>query len=65
MGHLFIPGPVDVDPEIAAEQTRAMLPHRSAQFEEIFRRAAENAQKLFYTQHRVFISASSGTGCAA
>ncbi|MCW5874642.1 MAG: alanine--glyoxylate aminotransferase family protein [Anaerolineales bacterium] len=62
MGHLFIPGPVDVDPEIAAEQTRAMLPHRSAQFEEIFRRASENAQQLFYTQHRVFISASSGTG---
>lgn len=62
MGHLFIPGPVDVDPAIAAEQTRAMLPHRSAQFEEIFRRASENAQKLFYTQHRVFISASSGTG---
>lgn len=62
MGHLFIPGPVDVDPEIAAEQTRAMLPHRSAQFEEIFRRASENAQKLFFTKCRVFISASSGTG---
>ncbi|HRN50592.1 MAG TPA: alanine--glyoxylate aminotransferase family protein [Anaerolineales bacterium] len=62
MGHLFIPGPVDVDPEIAAEQTRAMLPHRSAQFEEIFRRASENAQKLFFTKYRVFISASSGTG---
>jgi len=62
MGHLFIPGPVDVDPEIAAEQTRAMLPHRSAQFEEIFRRASENAQKVFFTKHRVFISASSGTG---
>lgn len=62
MGHLFIPGPVDVDPEIAAEQTRAMLPHRSAQFEEIFRRASENAQKIFFTKYRVFISASSGTG---
>lgn len=62
MGHLFIPGPVDVDPEIAAEQARPMLPHRSAQFEEIFRRSAENAQKIFYTQYRVFISASSGTG---
>lgn len=62
MGHLFIPGPVDVDPEVAAEQTKAMLPHRSAQFEEIFRRAGDNARQLFYTQHRVFISASSGTG---
>lgn len=62
MGHLFIPGPVDVDPEIAAAQTKAMLPHRSAQFEEIFRRCDENARKIFLTQYRVFISASSGTG---
>lgn len=62
MGHLFIPGPVDVNEEIAAAQTRPMLAHRSALFEEIFRRAGENARQLFYTQHRVFISASSGTG---
>ncbi|MEX2162143.1 MAG: alanine--glyoxylate aminotransferase family protein [Anaerolineales bacterium] len=62
MGHLFIPGPVDVNEEIAAAQTRPMLAHRSAQFEEIFRRCGDNARQLFYTQHRVFISASSGTG---
>jgi predicted phosphoserine aminotransferase len=62
MGHLFIPGPVDVDPEIAAEQAKPMLPHRSAQFEEIFRRAGDNAKQLFYTQYRVLISAASGTG---
>lgn len=62
MGHLFIPGPVDVNEEIAAAQTRPMLAHRSAQFEEIFRRAGDNARQIFFTQHRVFISASSGTG---
>jgi aspartate aminotransferase-like enzyme len=62
MGHLFIPGPVDVNEEIAAAQTRPMQAHRSAQFEEIFRRAGDNARRLFYTQDRVFISASSGTG---
>jgi predicted phosphoserine aminotransferase len=62
MGHLFIPGPVDVNEEIAKAQTQPMLPHRSAQFEEIFRRSAENAQKIFLTKYRVFISASSGTG---
>ena len=62
MGHLFIPGPVDVNDQIAAAQAQPMLPHRSAQFERIFRRCAENAQKLFLTQFRVFISASSGTG---
>jgi aspartate aminotransferase-like enzyme len=62
MGHLFIPGPVDVADEVAQAQTAAMLPHRSAQFEEIFRRAEENARQLFYTEHRVFLTASSGTG---
>ncbi|MGH2583111.1 MAG: pyridoxal-phosphate-dependent aminotransferase family protein, partial [Anaerolineales bacterium] len=59
---LFIPGPVNVDEKIAAAQTQPMLPHRSAQFEEMFRRCAENAQKIFLTQYRVLISASSGTG---
>jgi predicted phosphoserine aminotransferase len=62
MGKLFIPGPVDVAPEIAAAQTKDMLPHRSAQFEEMFRRCGDEARKLFFTKHRVFISASSGTG---
>ncbi|MEX2144074.1 MAG: alanine--glyoxylate aminotransferase family protein [Anaerolineales bacterium] len=62
MGHLFIPGPVDVNEEIAAAQTRPMLAHRSAQFEELFRRVSDNARHLFFTQGRVLISASSGTG---
>lgn len=62
MGHLFIPGPVDVADEVAQAQTAAMLPHRSAQFEEIFHRAEGNARQLFYTEHRVFLTASSGTG---
>jgi predicted phosphoserine aminotransferase len=59
---MFVPGPVDVDDEILKAQAQAMLPHRSREFEEIFRRASEKAQLLFYTQHRVILSASSGTG---
>jgi aspartate aminotransferase-like enzyme len=39
-----------------------MLPHRSREFEAIFRRTAEKAQQLFYTQNRVFQFAASGTG---
>jgi len=62
MSPLFVPGPVDVDPQVAAAQTRPMMPHRSAAFEEIFHRAERNARKLFGTQYRVFITASSGTG---
>ena len=62
MAPLFVPGPVDVDPEVLSAQTQAMLPHRSAEFEEIFHRAEGKARKLFLTENRVFITASSGTG---
>jgi len=62
MSRMFVPGPVDVDDEVLQAQARPMLPHRSAEFEEIFRRASEKAQELFLTKNRVFLSASSGTG---
>lgn len=62
MAPLFVPGPVDVDPEVAAAQTRAMLPHRSKEFETIFHRAENKSRQLFGTQYRVFLTASSGSG---
>lgn len=62
MSHMFVPGPVDVDPAVLAAQDRPMIPHRSKEFEEIFRRSSEKAARLFDTQNRVFISTSSGTG---
>ena len=62
MPHMFVPGPVDVADEILQAQAAPMLPHRSKEFEAIFRRAGEKAQQLFFTQQRVFLTASSGTG---
>ena len=62
MPRMFVPGPVDVDDEVLRAQAQPMLPHRSQEFEAIFRRASEKAQGLFFTQNRVFLSASSGTG---
>jgi len=62
MTPLFIPGPVDVDPQVAAAQTKDILPHRSEQFETLFRQTWEKAAQLFDTLQRVFITASSGTG---
>lgn len=59
---MFVPGPVDVDPEVAAAQTQPMLPHRSKEFEAIFHGAEKKLRQIFMTQSRVFISASSGTG---
>lgn len=62
MPRMFVPGPVDVDDEVLQAQAQPMLPHRSKEFEEIFRRASEKAQELFFTRYRVFLTASSGTG---
>ena len=62
MSHMFVPGPVDVNPLVLEAQCRPMLPHRSKEFEAIFRGASEKAQQLFFTQYRVFITASSGSG---
>jgi aspartate aminotransferase-like enzyme len=59
---MFVPGPVDVADDVLKAQTKAMMPHRSKDFEAIFRNAAEKLQKLFFTEHRVFIMTNSGSG---
>ncbi|MBI3158605.1 MAG: alanine--glyoxylate aminotransferase family protein [Chloroflexi bacterium] len=62
MPPMFVPGPVDVAPEILAAQSRPMLPHRAREFEAIFHRAADKSRAIFGTQARVFLNASSGSG---
>jgi predicted phosphoserine aminotransferase len=62
MSPMFVPGPVDVDPDVLDAQTRPMVPHRSKEFEDIFHRAEKKSRPLFGTQYRVFLTASSGTG---
>ena len=62
MPRMFVPDPVDVADEILQAQAAPMLPHRSKDFEAIYRRASEKSQGLFFTNHRVFLTASSGTG---
>lgn len=62
MAPMFVPGPVDVAPEVLAAQAKPMMPHRSKDFEAIFRRTEEKLQKLFFTQYRVFQGTASGSG---
>ncbi len=62
MARMFVPGPVDVAPEVLQASAKPMLPHRSKEYEEIHRRAAEKAQKVFLTDYRVFIGTHSGSG---
>jgi aspartate aminotransferase-like enzyme len=62
MSPMFVPGPVDVAPEVLAAQTKPMIPHRSKDFEAIFQRTGEKLQKIFFTQYRVFQGSHSGSG---
>jgi predicted phosphoserine aminotransferase len=62
MAHLFIPGPTDVAPEILAAQTHPMIGHRSSACSELFARIQPRLQRVFQTEQRVLITASSGSG---
>jgi predicted phosphoserine aminotransferase len=62
MAHLFIPGPTDVAPEILAAQTHRMIGHRSPACSELFARIQSRLRQVFQTDHRVYITASSGSG---
>ncbi|MCC6146219.1 MAG: alanine--glyoxylate aminotransferase family protein [Anaerolineaceae bacterium] len=62
MTPMFIPGPVDVPPEVLAAQARPMLPHRSREFQAVFQRVEEKARKLFHPQQPVFLVTASGSG---
>jgi predicted phosphoserine aminotransferase len=62
MPRMFVPGPVDVADEVLAAQTKPMIPHRSKDFEAIFRRCDEKLRQVFFTERPVYISTSSGSG---
>lgn len=59
---LFIPGPVEVRPEILAEMARPLIGHRSAEMAEIFNRLRSRLRTLFGTRHEVLIGTCSGSG---
>ena len=62
MSPMFVPGPVDVAPEILAAQTQPMVPHRAKEFETVFQRCEAKLRQVFFTQYRVFIMTNSGSG---
>lgn len=59
---LFIPGPTNVRPEVLEAQTEAMIGHRTAEFESLFAEIEDKMKQLYFTESRVYISASSGSG---
>ena len=59
---LFIPGPTHVREEILMAQVAPMIGHRSDEFEALFAKCEAQLKQMFFTENRVYIVASSGSG---
>ncbi len=59
---LFLPGPVEVRCEVLQAQTTPMIGHRMPEFAALFARLQEKLKRAFFTEGRVYISGSSGSG---
>jgi len=59
---LFIPGPTEVRPEILEAQTQWMIGHRMPEAADLFAACQEKLRQVFFTEQRVYVTASSGTG---
>jgi len=59
---LFIPGPTEVRPEILDAQTEWMIGHRMPECADLIGSIEPKLKQVFFTEKRVLISASSGTG---
>ncbi len=59
---LFIPGPVEVLPEVLEKMATPMIGHRSKACAELQKNISEKVQKVFYTKNVIVLSTSSGSG---
>lgn len=59
---LFIPGPVEVAPEVLAKMATQMIGHRSKDATTLQQSISEKLQKLMFTENTIILSTSSGTG---
>lgn len=59
---LFIPGPVDVRPDVLERMATPMIGHRSKDASVLQRRISEKLRRLFYTREEILLSTSSGSG---
>lgn len=59
---LFIPGPVEIAPEILEAMALPMIGHRMKEYAEIHGRIKTGLKKLLFTDERVFLATSSAFG---
>lgn len=59
---LFIPGPVDVLPEVLEKMATPMIGHRTKEASKLQKEISEKLQKVFLTKNQILLSTSSGSG---
>lgn len=59
---LFIPGPVEVRPDVLEQLSRPMIGHRSKDASALQRRISDNLRKVFFTESEILLSTTSGSG---
>ena len=59
---LFIPGPVEVRPDVLEKMATPMIGHRSKDASALQRGISEKLKKLFYTENEILLSTTSGSG---
>lgn len=59
---LFIPGPIDVAPEILQAMATPMIGHRMPEYAALHKRVKEGLKKVVLTDGRVFLATSSAFG---
>lgn len=59
---LFIPGPVDVRPEVLARMAEPMIGHRTKDASALQNSISDKLRRLMYTENEILLSTSSGSG---
>lgn len=59
---LFIPGPVDVRPEVLARMAEPMIGHRTKEASALQKSVSDKLRQLMYTENEILLSTSSGSG---
>ena len=59
---LFIPGPIEISPEILDALTTPMIGHRMPEYARLHQGVTDKLKKLMFTEDRVFLSTSSAFG---
>lgn len=61
-GTFFFPGPTEVRKDVLGAMLRQPIPHRSAEFRELFAGVQRGLREVFRTVRPVYVATSSGTG---